>query len=206
MPTMRNTTRWMILLLAAMTFAPAISFAAADPVGEVRDTIAEASPVFANDSLSPAQRNQKLRAIAARHFDFNYMARSAMGTHWKSLTPAQRAEFVPMFTNYVMDTYLGQLKDSTVEAASKALGNKVRYDAPDQASVPSVVHLPSVTDPLNVQYMLRKGPDGWKLYDIVVDNVSTMASYREQFNTTMNDGGFNKVVAQLKKKPATTPG
>jgi phospholipid transport system substrate-binding protein len=144
--------------------------------------------------------SKKLRAVAIRHFDFAYMARSALGTHWKSLTPAEQNQFVPLFSAYVMDTYLGQLKNSTVEAASKALGKQVRYDSPDQAAVPSVVHLPSIADPLDVQYMLRKGPDGWKLYDIVVDNVSTMASYRDQFNQTMNSGGFGKLMAQLKQK------
>lgn len=191
------------MVALAMTLALQVAaHAANDPVGEVSATIAEASPIFQNNGLSQDQREQQLRTVAKEHFDFAYMARSAMGTHWKSLTPSQRARFVPMFTDYVMDTYLGRLKDSTVEAASKALGNKVSYEAPNQASVPSVVHLPSVADPLNVQYMLRKGPEGWKLYDIVVDNVSTMASYRDQFNSAMNNGGFEQVVAQLKHKSA----
>ena len=55
-----------------------------------------------------------------------------------------------------MDTYLGNLKDTTVEAASHALGDKVNYDAPDLASVPSIVHLPAVADPLKVQYSCAK--------------------------------------------------
>jgi phospholipid transport system substrate-binding protein len=102
-----------------------------------------------------------------------------------------------------MDTYLGNLKDTTVEAASHTLGDKVNYDAPDLASVPSIVHLPAVADPLKVQYMLRKDPNGWSLYDIVVDGVSTMASYRDQFNTTMNNDGFDKLISQLKQKSAS---
>lgn len=113
---------------------------------------------------------------------------------------------MPLFTDFVMDTYLGNLKDSTVEAAGHALGDKVNYDAPDLASVPSVVHLPAVADPLNVQYMLRKGPKGWRIYDIVADGVSTMASYRDQFNTTMNGGGFDKLISQIKQKSASAPG
>ena len=198
----RTLINGVIVLALTLVLKPALARAANDPASEVRATIAEASPIFANNSLSPAERELQLRAVAVRHFDFAYMARSALGTHWKSLTPAQQNRFVPLFSAYVVDTYLGQIKDSTVEAASKASGEKVRYDAPDRASVPSVVHLPSVADPLDVQYMLQKGPEGWKLYDIVVDNVSTMASYRDQFNRTMNSGGLNKLMAQLKQSSA----
>jgi phospholipid transport system substrate-binding protein len=179
-----------IALQATQTTVVQAVQASNDPVGEVRAAIAEASPIFANDKLSPQEREQQLRAVAVKYLDFTYMARSAMGVHWKSLTPAQRKEFVPLLSDYVMDTYLGNLKDTTVEAASHALGDKVNYDAPDLASVPSIVHLPAVADPLKVQYMLRKDPNGWRLYDIVVDGVSTMASYRDQFNTTMNNDGF----------------
>jgi phospholipid transport system substrate-binding protein len=53
---------------------------------------------------------------------------------------------------------------------------------------------------LQVSYQLRKRADGWKLYDITVDNVSTMASYRDRFNKTMNEKGFDQIVADLHKK------
>jgi phospholipid transport system substrate-binding protein len=125
-----------------------------------------------------------------------------MGRHWKSLTPAQRDELVPLFTDHVMDTYLGTLKQSTVEAASHALKDKVSYDGNDRATVFSEVRLPSLADALAVNYSLRKDEDGWKLYDIVVDNVSTMANYREEFNKTMNNGGYTKLVSDLRNKSA----
>jgi phospholipid transport system substrate-binding protein len=132
------------------------------------------------------------------------MARYAMGTHWKGLTPVQRKEFVPLFADYVMDTYLGTLQQSTVEAASRALKDKVGYDGSDRATVYSEVHLPTLAEPLAVNYSLRKGADGWKLYDIVVDNVSTMANYRYEFNKTMNSGGYAKLVNDLHRKPASS--
>jgi len=178
--------------------------ALSDPVAEVRTTIDEAAPVFANTKLAAADRQKQLRAIAARNFDFAYMARFAMGTHWKSLTPAQRKEFVPLFTDHVMDTYLGQLQQSTVEAAGRGLKDKVTYDGTDRATVYSEVKMPTLAYPLAVNYSLRKNANGWRLYDIVVDNVSTMANYRDEFNKTMNDGGYAKLVTDLRSKPAST--
>ena len=191
----------MLIAIALCLGMLATRAAADDPVGEVRATIDEAVPVFSNTSISAAARQGKLREIAARHFDFAYMARFAMGTHWKSLTPAQRKEFVPLFTTHVMDTYLGTLKQNTVEAASHGLKDKVTYDGTDRATVYSEVTLPSLADPLAVNYSLRKGVDGWKLYDIVVDNVSTMANYRDEFNNMMNDGGYAKLVSDMRNTP-----
>jgi ABC-type transporter MlaC component len=51
------------------------------PVAQVRAAIDEASPVFGNQQLPPAEKDKQLRTIAARYFDFAYMAKSAMGTH-----------------------------------------------------------------------------------------------------------------------------
>ena len=106
--------------------------------------------------MLPAEREVKLRAIAEKHFDFTYMARSVLGTHWRSITPAQRNEFVPLFENYVMDTYLSRLQSTNVEAAKRALKNKVTYDAPGLATVYSTVQLETLAEPLQVNY----GPQG----------------------------------------------
>lgn len=186
-------------VLAVLTLCT-FGFAANDPVAEVRTTIDQASPVFANHQLPPAEHDQQLRAIAEQHFDFTYMARSALGTHWKTLSPAQRKQFVPLFEDYVLATYLTTLQQNTVEAASHGLSDKVTYDDPETAAVHGDVHLAMVQDPLHVDYMLHKTPGGWRLYDIVVDNVSTLANYRDEFNKIINSDGYNKLVEDLKSK------
>jgi phospholipid transport system substrate-binding protein len=191
------------MLLVLFFFAVDLSGAVAsadEPVGEVKATIDEATPVFENRNLSPAERKAKLSVIAEKHFDFTYMARSALGTHWRSVTPVQRKEFVPLFENYVMDTYLNRLESTNVEAAKRALKNKVTYDAPGLATVYSTVQLETLAEPLQVNYGLHKVGQVWKLYDIIIDNVSTMAAYRDQFNKTMNEGGYAKLVLELKPK------
>ncbi len=193
-----------VVLAAGYPASPAVAGGAAHggPVGAVRETIAEATPVFKNTSLTPQERQRRLRAIATKHFDFVYMARSAMGTHWKTLTDAQRREFVPTFTDYVMDTYLGTLKQNTVESAGHGLKDKARIDGPGLATVFGEVRMPNLADPLNVEYSLRRDSGTWKLYDIVVDGSSTMATYRTEFNQKMNAGGFDKLEAELKRKVA----
>jgi phospholipid transport system substrate-binding protein len=194
------------MTLAAMfiiALASAHAAGARGPAAEVRAAIDEAAPVFQNVRLSPQQRNQRLREIAGKYFDFGYMARSAMGVHWRALTPAQRRRFVPVFRDYVMNTYLNRLQTTTVEAARKGLQDKVAYNGSDDAKVHGVVKMPELTQPLNVDYALHKTSVGWRLYDIAIDNVSTMASYRDQFNKTINEKGYPALMNELQaKRPA----
>jgi len=207
----RNAIRGLSLTAAVLTAAVilgASGFAAAAdpaPVAQVRTTITEASPVFANRQLPPAEHDRELRKIAEKRFDFAYMAKSALGTHWKKLSAAQRKEFVPAFEDYVLATYLTTLQQNTVEAASSGLTDKVTYDDPGTAAVHGDVHLQMVQDPLHVDYMLCKTLAGWRLFDIVVDNVSTLGNYREQFNKIIDTDGFDKLLVGLKTKhlPAT---
>jgi len=118
----------------------------------------------------------------------------------EDVTSAQRKEFVPLFENYVMDTYLNRLQSTNVEAAKRALKNKVTYDASGLATVYSTVQLETLAEPLQVNYGLHKVAHCWKLYDIIIDNVSTMAAYRDQFNKTMNESGYANLVCELKPK------
>jgi ABC-type transporter MlaC component len=102
--------------------------------------------------------------------------------------------------DYVLATYLTTFQQNTVEAASQALKDDVKYEDPQTAAVHSEVHLKMVQDPLQVAYMLHKQGAKWKLYDIVVDNVSTLGNYRDLFNKIMNSEGFDKLLAGLKSK------
>lgn len=168
------------------------------PVAAVKETIAEAVPVFKNNAIPKSQRDAKLKSIAAEHFDFPYMARSTMGTHWRQLTPDQRKEFVPLFTTYVMNTYLDRLQTTAVEAAGKGLSDKVTQNGPGDVLVHGEVRMPQLTEPLKVDYALHQTGGTWKLYDIVIDNVSTIAAYRDQFNKTMNESGYSKLVSEIR--------
>jgi len=195
-----KTASRLALLVTMLAATRAFAGAEPAPVREVRATIAQASPVFANQALPPAEHDRQLRAIAEQHFDFAYMSKSALGTHWKALTPAQRTAFVPLFESYVLATYLTTLQQNTVEAASHGLKDEVTYDDPTTAAVHGDVHLAMVQEPLHVDYMLCKTPAGWRLFDIVVDNVSTLGNYREQFNKIINADGYDQLVQGLKAK------
>jgi phospholipid transport system substrate-binding protein len=198
-----SATKDTLALLSVLVLPSAGGAAAAAnsaPVAQVRATIAEASPIFTNRRLPHAVHDELLRVIANRHFDFDYMAELALGTHWQKLSPKQQRQFVRLFENYVLATYLTTFQNNTVEAASHALTENATYEDATTAAVRSDVRLPMVQEPLEVEYMLHKNGKRWKLYDIVTDNVSTIANYREQFNQIINSQGYESLIIGLKVK------
>lgn len=184
----------------------ALTAEAAAPMASVKKAIKDATTVFSNQQLTPAEREKQLRAVAVNHFDFYSMARSAVGYHWRSFTPQQRTQFVPLFTNFIEDVYLSRIESYSVEKVQKDIKssaityNKARMDGPEYAEVFTSVTLPDRDNPVQVNYMLHRVGSQWKIYDISVDAISVIANYRNQFNRVLNNEGYDKLVSIMQQK------
>ncbi len=196
----------LVLTLAASPLSFALDAAANDPMAEVKAAIDDAMAVFKNKQIPLKERLEKLREIAEKHFDFPFMARSAVGYHWRTLSPAQREEFVPLFTRFMEDVYLNQLQEYTVEKVEENVKTvaitftKESFDDPQYAKVDSTVVLHDRPNPIQISYLLRRNAGNWKIYDITVDAISVMANYRNQFNRVINNQGYDTLVSDLRKK------
>lgn len=184
------------------------SIAPADATGSVKAIIDQSIVVFKDQQLSTAERERRLRAIAESHFDFAEMSQSAIGYHWKTFTPAQKAEFVPLFTAFIEDAYLSRIESYSVEKINQQIQssmiqfNRQTNDGPDYAEVFSTVVLKDQKDPIPVNYLMRRDGDEWKIYDITIDAISVIANYRNQFNRVLNNDGYDKLVADIRQKTA----
>ena len=134
------------------------------------------------------------------------MARTAVGLHWRDFSQQQRGEFVPLFTNFIEDVYLSRMEQYSVEKVQQTIQSssiqfiKERMDAPDQAVVFSEVTLQDRANPIDVNYLMKRDGDDWKIYDITIDAISVIANYRNQFNHVLNDGGYDKLVGIMRQK------
>ncbi|HXN84721.1 MAG TPA: ABC transporter substrate-binding protein [Candidatus Binataceae bacterium] len=180
--------------------------APAGPTASVKSIVDQAIAVFKDKAVAPADREKKLRAIAESHFDFDSMARTAVGRHWREFTPDQQKQFVPMFTAFIEDVYLSQMEQYSVEKVQQVVESsniqfiRERIDTPDQAVVFSEVTLRNRDKALDVNYLLKRADSEWKIYDITLDAISVMANYRNQFNRVLNDGGYDKLTAIMRQK------
>jgi phospholipid transport system substrate-binding protein len=195
------------IVIAANAWAQAIvESGGGAPTASVKTVIDQAIAVFKDKTVAPAEREKKLRAIAEGHFDFERMARTAVGIHWRDFSDQQRAEFVPLFTNFIEDVYLTRMEDYSVEKVQQDIQaasiqfTKERMDAPDQAVVFSEVTLASRGKPIDVNYLMKRDGDDWKIYDITIDAISVIANYRNQFNRVLNEGGYDKLTSIMRQK------
>lgn len=204
------------VLTAAILLAPrpALSQAGAsqaaagkqDPTAVVKSVINSAAAVVKESTLTKAERNRKLRAIAEEHFDFVDMARTSLGYHWRSLTPQQRQKFVPLFTRFMEAVYLSKMQDYSMQklrrdvSTSNVTFTGQELNGPDYAQVHTAVALKDKAQPIKVDYLLKREGSGWKIYDLDIDAISVMANYRNQFNRVINDDGYPKLISMLEQK------
>jgi phospholipid transport system substrate-binding protein len=144
-----------------------------------------------------AERRAKLRQIVFQCFGFAEMARRALGPHWWQRTPAERQEFVTLFSDLLEDSYLNKIESSTGEQQvqySKETIDKDGYAEVDTDIVSKHgLHM-------EVDYRLLQRDGTWQVYDVMIDGVSLVNNYRTQFNNIIIRESYGALVKRLKLK------
>jgi phospholipid transport system substrate-binding protein len=189
-----------LAVVAMLGMTQARGVARADTVGTpmavAKATVDRALAILANKSMPVVQRRKELREAIENNFDFTEMSRSALGYHWRSLTPAQRQDFTHLFTAFIEDAYLSKIQDYS--------GQKVEFIGQSQLAPGYVQISTNIVEPgknpIAVNYLMLQQGGAWKIYDVTVDAISIIANYRNQFNRVINDQGFDKLMADLRSK------
>jgi phospholipid transport system substrate-binding protein len=190
-----------LVAVVALSLAPSRFIAPAfadDPMAVVRNTVNQALGVLRDTSTPLAQRQDQLRQIVSSTFDFTEMAKSALGYHWKQISPAQQQEFTTAFVAFIEDSYLSKINDYR---GQQVTFGTVSNDGPQYAQVNTDI-VPPTGDAIHVNYRLLQDGSTWKIYDVTVDAISIIANYRNQFNRVMNNQGYDVLIADLKRKQA----
>jgi len=118
----RSATRrslWLVGLVCALGFTPAVGAPAASPTAEVKQAVDHALQALRDPALKPEskqpERGRLLRAIADEIFDFEEMSRRALGPHWRALTAAQHREFLRLFSDVLERAYMSRIEQYSGE-------------------------------------------------------------------------------------------
>jgi phospholipid transport system substrate-binding protein len=171
--------------------------ATSDPMATVKETVKQVLAIVTDPSYKSAtsERREKLREIIAPRFDFSDMARSAMGYHWRTLSQVQRDQFVHAFTGLLEASYMGKIEGYK--------GQQIVYVKETEDASTAQVNtkiVPKGGEAIPVNYQLKNDDGTWKVYDVVIDNISLVGNYRNQFNRIMNEKGYDKLVSAMKQK------
>jgi phospholipid transport system substrate-binding protein len=191
-----------LLFLVAAAPAPA---SAGPPTDQLRSRVDRVSSALEDPGLrgesNAARRRAEIRRIADDIFDFEEMAKRALGRHWEGRTPAERDEFVRLFADLLRRTYYGRIERATFE---KIMFQGERQEG-DDALVRTVVVLPH-GDQLDLDYLLLQGGGRWRVYDLRFEGISLIANYRSQFSRIIRTSSYESLVARLKSNQAEFAG
>jgi phospholipid transport system substrate-binding protein len=131
------------------------------------------------------------------HFDFVRMTQLAVGRHWRGASAEQRKLLVREFRTLLVQTYAATFtayREQTIEY------RPLRMQPDDTEVVVKSLINQSGGQPVTVDYKMHKSATGWKVYDVVVGDLSLVQSYRGSFNTEVQKGGIDGLVKTLTEK------
>ena len=164
----------------------------------IEKTVVQVLAVLRDESRSVAQQRLELEKIAHSRFDFRTMARLVLARDWKRLGAEERDEFVDQFTTYLANDYGNRLERYEQEDV-KVMGEqpKPRGDVEVRTKI-----VGGDNDGAIVDYRMRKGKDGWRIIDVVIEGISLVANFRDQFREVIARGGPEALLLKLKEKSA----
>ncbi|MDT8399677.1 MAG: ABC transporter substrate-binding protein [Pseudomonadales bacterium] len=185
---------WLVLLALCLMALPLSLQAAASPSDTVRTVVDAVLGTLKTEGLSKAEIASRIRTEVSAAFDSRAMAQSVLSTNWRNASKAQQDEFESLFSELLENIYIGRLESYTNETVE--FGKESINDT--RATVDTAIVTQSGKIPVN--YKLRLRNEGWFVYDVEVENVSLVSSYRETYRSIVSKSGIDGLLTQLREK------
>ena len=185
-----------IISLALIAFSGWTRPARAEtPTAYVRGILDQVMGLQNDPAQSTQARSQAIHKIIERNFDFALMAKDSLGPTYERLSGGQRQEFTQTFSYLFQDSYarlvLNFLKKENIQYGRELPeGDKARVDT---AIVRTNENIP-------VTYLMHTAPQGWILYDVMVDGVSILQNYKTQFAQVIHTKSFEFLLNKMQEQ------
>jgi len=146
---------------------------------------------------NPAKMYGLVSEMIFPHFDFTIMAQWVLGEHWKTSDAAQQTEFVEQFRRLLVRTYATALLEYSEQTISYPAVEPPKN--PKTAVVKQDIKQQGGAN-LPVVYRLHNKTGDWKVFDVSVDGVSLVKTYKSSFAQIISDGGIAQLIENLKTK------
>jgi len=195
---LRRLTFFLLMMLAG-----AAALAAESPDVLITGTMQELQSAIESQREELEQEPALLRGVVDKvllpRFDTDFAAQRVLGKYWRGATPEQRQRFIDVFYRYLVNNYASYLLDFT--------GDQIEvnpYQGRPEEKYPLVKTRVKLKkgELAAVDYVLRRVGDEWKVIDVIVEGVSYVRSYREEFSAEIAQKGLDAVIERLE---STTP-
>jgi phospholipid transport system substrate-binding protein len=170
------------------------------PDGLIKFVVEDVLIVIKNDKAIQSGDFRKINALVDEkilpYSDFQKTTRMSMGRNWSKASPAQQDQITQEFKILLIRIYggaLAQIKDQKMQY-------KPLRSSPDDTDVIVRTAILGKGDPIQLDYRLEKGANGWKVYDINILGAWLVESYRNQFNDQISKGGIDGLIKFLQDR------
>ena len=199
MPNHRVRVIGVLTLLVATCSIPG-AWAGA-PTDQLREGIDRVFTVLRDPEMAgeqnALQRQAAVLAAAGTIFDFGEMAKRSLGQHWAARTPAERTQFVALFTDLIQHSYINKV-DQHSGAKMSFTGETIDGDL---AVVRTAIPLNNGKE-MPLEYRMHNANARWQVYDLSIDGISLLSNYRAQFNKIIRIDSYETLVTKLQSHQA----
>ena len=138
---------------------------------------------------------EKISRLSEKIFDFSEMSKRSLGLYWKKLNDQQKARFVKLYQSLLKKTYAEKIVSSKNE---EIIYGRVLENTSAYVEVQTTVS--TGKQDISINYRLMRKNTDWKVYDVVVEGVSLVLNYRQQFREILGKNSVEKLFDILEKK------
>ena len=186
---------FLIGLSVAASLAHYSVAAAGAPSEQIQSAIERVTTILKDPKLPAEVKKKELREAIYPRFDFTEMAKRSLGNHWPRRSPEEQRDFVKLFRDLLEDAYMSSL--DSYQGEKVVIGNEKRDN--DFAEVDTKI-ITKKGEEFSVNYKLRQAGTDWKIYDVVIENISLVNNYRSQFNRVIAQSSFDELFRKMKDR------
>jgi phospholipid transport system substrate-binding protein len=196
---------WVSLLLVVMA-AAGRGYAAQPPAADVANEFmtklaTQAIGTLRNASVTPEQRETAFNKLLADAFDLDAIGRFVIGRHYQQMTAEQRDEYHRLFASFLIKTYARRLSGYSGEAFTVVSARAV-----DEQHVVVRSRIQRAGgQPLDCDWRLRAGENGFRIIDLTVEGVSMAVAQRQDFAAVLSGNGVDGLLAALRARTDHLP-
>lgn len=135
--------------------------------------------------ITTKERERRVRSLLTANFDVQTIGRFALGTYWKTATPAEQAEYLALFEDMIVKTYSQRFAEYSGQSFKVAGA----IDASEKDAVVSSQIVQEKGPPVNVEWRVRKKNGSMKVIDVIVEGISMSVTQRSDFAAVIQKGG-----------------
>ena len=186
---------FIFLFLSFFSFTVQADVSAPDQI--VKQTVDHVLKLLADETLDETQKKTQVFDLVKQRINFKEMSRRVLATNWNKSSEEQKGKFISLFEQVLLNTYWLRIKRYTGERIEFIATS---YDGDDYATIDTVILKNENDVEVPITYRMKRFVDIWYAYDFIVEHLSLVQSYRNEYRAIVKNFGIDGLLEQMQNE------